>query len=110
MYNPVKPYKKKILELIQTTWDTPLVKVSEGIYPIITKKFSYPEVDHTDGIGTKGIYHWQQETFAYAVRDAMAMNLNDLALCRARPYKLQNHILVPTEDARLLKIIRALVK
>ena len=63
MYNPSKPYKSKILELIKQTWQTPYVSVQENVYPIIVKKFSYPEVDHTDGIGTKGDYHWQQKTF-----------------------------------------------
>lgn len=110
MYNPVKPYKKQIIELIQQTWETPYLSVEEGVYPIIKKKFSYPEVDHTDGIGTKGIYHWQQRTFKNAVLDALAMNLNDLALVRAIPYKLQNHIIVPEEDERIVEIIEALSK
>ena len=56
MYNSIKPYKKDILELIKQTWETPYVSVKDGIYPIIEKKFSYPEVDHTDGIGTKGFF------------------------------------------------------
>lgn len=110
MYNPIKPYKKNILELIKQTWETPYVSVKEGVYPIIERKFSYPEVDHTDGIGTKGIYHWQQKTFRNAVLDALAMNLNDLALVRAVPYKLQNHIIIPKEDEGILEIIKALTK
>lgn len=80
MYDPTKPYKKQILELIKQTWETPYVSVKGDIYPIIERKFSYPEVDHTDGIGTKGVYHWQQRTFGNAALDALAMNLNDLAL------------------------------
>ena len=108
MYEPIKPYKKKILELIRKTWETPYISVRDDIYPIIEKKFSYPEIDHTDGIGTKGIYHWQQGTFRNAVLDALAMNLNDLAIARAVPYKLQNHIIIPEEDERILKIIEAL--
>lgn len=108
MYEPTKPYKKKILELIRKTWETPYVSIRDNIYPIIEKKFSYPEIDHTDGIGTKGIYHWQQGTFRNAVLDALAMNLNDLAIARAVPYKLQNHIIIPKEDERILKIIEAL--
>ena len=108
MYEPIKPYKKKILELIRQTWETPHVSIKEGVYPIIEKKFSYPEVDHTDGIGTKGVYHWQQGTFRNAVLDALAMNLNDLAIARAVPYKLQNHIIVPKEDERILEIVKTL--
>lgn len=108
MYASPKPYRRKILDLIKKTWQTPYVTVAEGAYPIIKKKFSYPEVDHTDGIGTKGIYHWQQGTFKNAVLDALAMNLNDLALLRAVPYKLQDHIIVPTEDEGVLEIIKGL--
>lgn len=110
MYNPQKPYKKKISELIKQTWRSPYLSVKEGTYPILKKKFSHPEIDHTDGIGTKGVYHWQQKTFRNAVLDALAVNLNDLALVRARPYKLQNHIMVPLEDERVVKIVAALVK
>lgn len=109
MYNPKKPYKKQILELIEQTWNTPYLSVKKGVYPIFEKKFSYPEVDHTDGIGTKGYYHWQKKTFRNAVLDALAMNLNDLALVRAVPYKLSNHITVPVEDDRVFKIIQSMV-
>lgn len=110
MYAPEKPYKKQILELIKQTWETPYVSIEEGAYPVIKKKFSYLEVDHTDGIGTKGIYHWQRRTFKEAVLDALAMNLNDLAIMGAVPYKLQNHITVPEEDERIVEIIRVLSK
>ena len=111
MYNPLKPYKQSILGLIQKTWETPYVSIIHGAYPIIQKKFSYPEVDHTDGIGTKGLYHWQKRTFRNAVLDALAMNLNDLALARATPYKLQNHIFIPEDDAEALQnIVETLVQ
>jgi len=110
MYDPIKPYKKVISELIKQTWQTPYISIKENIYPIIEKKINYPEVDHTDGIGTKGFYHWQQGTFKNAVLDALAMNLNDLAVVRAIPYKLQDHILVPKEDERIIEIIKELSK
>lgn len=111
MYDQTKPYKKKILELIKQTWKTPYVSVKGGIYPIIEKKFSYLEVDHTDGIGTKGIYHWQKRTFRNAVLDALAMNLNDLALVGAQPYKLQNHIIIPKDDKEaILEIIEIITE
>ena len=87
-----------MLRLIQETWNTPHVEVENNIYPIIKKKFSFPEIDHTDGIGSKALYHWQQKTFKAAVLDALAMNLNDLALGRAVPYKLQNHLAMPEEN------------
>jgi len=111
MYDSTKPYKKQILELIKQTWETPYVSVKGDIYPIIEKKFSYPEVDHTDGIGTKGVYHWRQRTFRNASLDALAMNLNDLALMRAKPYKLQNHILIPEDDKEaILEIVSTLTE
>ena len=108
MYDPIKPYKKQILDAIKKTWKTPFVTVKSGVYPVITKKFDFPEVDHTDGIGTKGYYHWKAGTLKNAVIDALAMNLNDLAMARAVPYKLQNHITVPVEDERVLKTVQFL--
>lgn len=108
MYNPIKPYKHQILRLIEDTWKTPYVKVERGIYPIIRKKFSYPEVQHTDGIGTKGVYHWRKGTFKNAVIDALAMNLNDLAMIGAMPYALQDHITVPDDgEESVLAIMHA---
>src|SRR3989338_1280587 len=111
MYNTVKPYKHEILKSIERTWRTPYVEVTRGVYPLIKKKpacAKYAEVDHTDGIGTKGFYHWKAGTFRAAVLDALAMNLNDLALVRAVPYKLSNHITLPVEDDRVFKIILAM--
>lgn len=109
MYNPTKPYKHQILKLIEGTWNTPYVKVEKDIYPIITKKFSYAEVQHTDGIGTKGFYHWQKRTFNNAVLDSLAMNLNDLAMVGAIPYSIQNHIVLPKDDHKaILEIVKEL--
>src|SRR3989344_4818638 len=64
MYNPTKPYKHQILKLIESTWNTPYVKVERGLYPIFKKRFSSWEVQHTDGIGTKGLYHWRKRNIA----------------------------------------------
>ncbi|MBI4039402.1 hypothetical protein HY388_01080 [Candidatus Daviesbacteria bacterium] len=112
MYDTTKPYKQQILVEIKKTWRGSLLEVKSNIYPIFYKKFQkQAEVDHTDGIGTKGIYHWQKRTFANAVQDALAMNLNDLALVLATPYKLQNHIILPIDDHKaILSIIKALSK
>jgi len=110
MYDSIKPYKKEILDLIKKTWNTPYVSIKEGTYPIIEKKFSFLEIDHTDGIGTKGVYHWNKRTFRNAVIDALAMNLNDLAMAHAVPYKLQNHIILPKDDYEaILELVRNLV-
>ena len=109
MYDPTKPYKKQIFELISKTQESPYVSVKKDIYPVITKKFNSPEVDHSDGIGSKGLFHWEKRTFREAVLDALAMNLNDLALMRAVPYKLQNHIIIPEDDNEaILEIIKNL--
>lgn len=109
MYNPTKPYKHKILKLIESTWDTPYVKMRRGPYPIIEKKFSFPEIQHTDGIGTKGFYHWQKRTFRNAVIDSLAMNLNDLAIVGATPYAIQNHIILPEDDHKaILQLVKEL--
>ena len=103
MYNPTKPYKKPILDLIKQTWKTPYVSIENGI---VKKKFNYPEYHHADGIGTKGIYHWEARTFKNAVLDALAMNLNDLAMAGATPYALVDHIVLPKEDNKaILEIV-----
>lgn len=111
MYNPTKPYKHELLRLIESTWNTPYVRVERGIYPIIQKKFFGSEVQHTDGIGTKGVYHLKKRTFTAAVQDAFAMNVNDLAMMGAVPYALQDHIVIPDAGhAGILAIMRALTK
>ena len=109
MYNPTKPYKHQILKLIESTWNTPYVKIEKGLYPIFKKKFSRWEIQHTDGIGTKGFYHWKKKTFDSAVIDALAMNLNDLAMVGAVPYAIQNHIFLPKDDHdAILDIVKKL--
>ena len=109
-YNPEKPYKDQILGLIKKTWKTRYVSVYEGTYAVFKRKFAYHEVDHTDGIGTKGVYHWEARTLKNAVLDALAMNLNDLAMARATPYKLQCHLILPKDDGKaILDIMKNLV-
>ena len=98
--------KEKIIKLIQKTWDTPYISVRNQI---VRKKFSLPEYHHSDGIGTKGIYHWQKRTFKNAVLDALAMNLNDLVIMGARPYAVVDHLLLPRDDKEIiLEIIKYL--
>jgi phosphoribosylformylglycinamidine cyclo-ligase len=92
-------YKKEILGLIKKTWETPFVSVKNGI---IKNKFSFPEFGHSDGIGTKGIYHWKKRTFKNAVLDALAMNLNDLLVMNARPYAIFNHLFLPRDDKAII--------
>ena len=66
-YNPEKPYKNQILRLIKETWHTPYISVKDGTYSLFKRKFNYLEVDHTDGIGTKGVHHWRSRNFKDAV-------------------------------------------
>lgn len=109
MYDPTKPSKNLVLNLIKRTWNSPYLTVTPATYAIFKRKFNYLEVDHTDGIGTKGYYHWKKKTFKNAVLDALAMNLNDLAILGAIPYKLQNHIIAPKDnDKAILEIIKTL--
>jgi len=111
MYDPTKPDTENVLKLIEKTWNTPYIIVKKGIYASFKRKVTGWEVDHTDGIGTKGYYHWKQKTYKEAVIDALAMNLNDLALVGATPYKLQNHLVLPKEDSHIIhEIMSTIVK
>lgn len=110
MYDPTKPSTDSVLKLIQKTWKTPYLKIEPGTYAIFKRKFNYPEVDHTDGIGTKGMYHWQKKSYRNAVIDALAMNLNDLLLVRATAFKIQNHLVLPSDNKEIIvEIMKALV-
>lgn len=97
-----------MLNLIKQTWHTPYLSVENGI---VRKKFSSPEYHHTDGIGTKAIYHWRARTFKNVVLDTLAMNLNDLAMVGATAYALIDHIMLPKDDsAAILEIVKHLVR
>ena len=106
MYDTTKPYNKEIIELIHKTWETPYISV---INDCVIKKFNNLECKpHTDGIGTKGIYHYQASTFREAVIDALAMNLNDIAFRRSIPYAINDHIFLPEDNHRVIhNIIQA---
>lgn len=109
MYDSTKPYKKKIQALIRATHHTPYLLIRGDV---VKKKFSLREcAPHVDAIGTKGVYHWHQRSFRAAVQDALAMNLNDLLLRRARPYALVDHLMVPCDDHHaILEIITYLCR
>ncbi len=89
---------------IKRTWKTPFVDVIDGY---VIEKFPTPvfKYDHSDGLGTRGIYHWRQRTFKNAVLDALAMNLNDMLMMKVTPYKLQNHIMLPSGDEKAIEEI-----
>ncbi len=108
MYDTTKPYKKEIIELIKTTWNTRYANVENGI--VVNRKFRGKDFHHVDGIGTKGVYYWQKKLFDSAVMDALAMNLNDLAAERAIPYALTDHIMIPKDNkGYILEIVKSLV-
>ncbi|MDD5741204.1 MAG: AIR synthase-related protein [Candidatus Nanoarchaeia archaeon] len=106
MYDPIKPYNKDIAEIIKKTWRTPYVLVKEDI---VKKRFDLPEYHHSDGIGTKGIYHWRYKTLENAVTDAIAMNLNDMPFKRAIPYAIIDHLFLPEDNSEyILRIMNKL--
>jgi phosphoribosylformylglycinamidine cyclo-ligase len=101
MYDTTKPYKGVIKDLIRSTWEgNRYVEVQEGYYNEFRRKHQGREVDHTDGLGTKGQLHWKHRTLKYAAQDALAMNTNDLVLVGARPYKAQVNLMLPEDDER----------
>ena len=84
MYDSTKPYNTIIHDQAQRTWNSRWASIKDGFIERKLPVLNW-EVDHTDGIGTKGHYHWQCRTFRNAVLDALAMNLNDLQMFRATP-------------------------
>lgn len=109
MYDTTKPYKKEISEIIKRTWNNFNFYSDNGFFTLNRENVKI--VGHVDGIGTKGIYHWNKRTFKSAVSDAMAMNLNDLAMSRAIPFAIIDHLFVPKDDQEaILEIINELSK
>ncbi|MDP3770149.1 MAG: AIR synthase-related protein [Candidatus Sungbacteria bacterium] len=98
MYDSTKPYISEIKRLIQTTWNTKYLQVNT--YGVRRKPGAPQGMEwrHTDGIGTKGKDHWRKRSFAAAVQDALAMNLNDFARDRCIPFEICDHIFLPVDD------------
>ena len=112
MYDTTKPYKDRVKEIIRSTWEPcPRIAVlnCDSEYPLFRSDHNehFFEIDHTDGIGSKGMLHWYNDTFLYAVQDALAMNINDLTTARAIPFKLQNHLTIPEDDHNAVTAILA---
>ncbi|MFW9777991.1 MAG: AIR synthase-related protein [Candidatus Heimdallarchaeota archaeon] len=96
-YDPEKPYSRRILEIISQTWDNRVLDV-QG-YPVIKDFFGSPYfMEHVDGIGTKGLLHFQRRSFKEAATDAFAMNVNDLAILGFQPRLLNCHLLLQEEN------------
>jgi len=82
MYRTDKPYIDEILRRVESTR-----KHKNSIMPA-----------SSDGIGTKGRYHWDLRTFRSAALDALHQNLNDMAVINGRANYLQDHIMIPKDD------------
>jgi len=110
MYDTTKPYTKKVLALIRKTWENDFCVVRDGIYPVVEMKHNLPTIDHTDGIGTKGHYHWNNKSLKAAAIDAFAMNFNDLVMAGATPIKMQNHLFLPEDnDEAVYQVVETLM-
>lgn len=94
MYNPEKPFSKRILKIICKTWKDQ-VSIEAG-YPVIKNEQGY-FLEHVDGTGTKGLLHWKNQSFDSAAIDAFAMNANDLAILGFTPKTLNCHLIMQEE-------------
>lgn len=115
IYDPAKPFNEQVRRLIKETHPTegPLVLEPHGKRFRRIKDHNYwedfYEQDATDGIGTKGLLHWQMDTVEYGVQDAFAMVVDDLMEGNYVPVYLQDHILMQEEDQqRIFRITRKL--
>jgi phosphoribosylformylglycinamidine cyclo-ligase len=112
-YDSSKPFKDRVIEAIQSTWNVrPEIKVEKkGPYAFFVETLpeNMAKIDHTDGVGTKALIHYNMKTFKNAVQDAFAMNANDLILMGVEPYRLQDHIILENDDHEaIIEIVEAL--
>lgn len=93
-----------IINKIMPTWGNDEYITYSGMtgnrVPVFTNTESmdmFSQIDHTDGIGSKGMYAIQYASLNLEVlsADAFYMNYNDLIMGRALPYKMQAHLSVP---------------
>lgn len=93
MYDTRKKYTGEIVDRIKSTWTGDLPPSS------------------VDGLGTKGVYHWEQRTFREAALDSLAANFNDMAMIRGSIEYLLDHITIPQDDEEALdEIVSTLVE
>ena len=116
-YDPTKPFNEQIRKTIEETWQAARqwnISIGwDGKRSSFVKKPGYPwstdrsitrgiafreEADFTDGIGTKAFLHWQRKSFGAAAQDAAAMVFDDAIEKCFVPYKLQDHIMIETDD------------
>lgn len=101
----------KLQYLIQSTWDAnPLdsrTVIGDNVYPVTIEQVCQVNttrmiVDHVDGIGTKGYYLWKNKQWYTAAADAFAMNINDLLMVWAKPFKIQDHLTIPEDNSQII--------
>lgn len=95
-YDPTKPFKAQILKEIKKTWGGRVVDC--GPYSMIKLKNGDMGLFHADGIGTKGLLHWQQRTFEAAAQDALAMNVDDMIMLGIYPEVAIDHLMLQEDD------------
>lgn len=101
-YDPSQPFLERVREAVERTRQTPSEFVEffeDGTY---REKFEFRKKDSADGIGTKGLLHWQHRTFEAAAQDAFAMVVNDLYRDGAIPYKMTDTLLIESEDGEAI--------
>ncbi len=115
-YNPLKPFNDEIRRQIVLTHPSsgPLIVTPSGKRFRVEREASHAEefyeMHATDGIGTKGILHWEMGTIRNGARDVFAMVMDDLIERGHVPAHFQDHIMMQTEDkGRIFEITRTLV-
>ena len=119
-YDPAKPFNDQIRKLISATHPSegPLLVRPSGKRFCIERNPKYSaywaglrELSGTDGIGTKGLLHWQMGTEENGAQDAFAMVVDDLIERGFVPVALQDHIMLQEEDrGRIFRIVGALAR
>jgi phosphoribosylaminoimidazole synthetase len=115
VYDPAKPYNKQIRELITQTHpkDGPITVTPLGKRFSVTKAGVFDncsELTGVDGIGTKGLLHWQMGTMEAGAQDAFAMVVDDLIESGHMPVLMQDHIQIQEENhEKIYRIVKGLV-
>lgn len=117
VYDPSKPFNEQIKALISSTHPTsgPIIVRPFGKRFTIRKQSDLfknrSEMNAVDGIGTKGLLHWQMNTMEAGAQDAFAMVVDDLIESGHIPTIMQDHIQIQEENQeRILRIVRALTE
>jgi phosphoribosylformylglycinamidine cyclo-ligase len=114
IYDPAKPFGRQISDLVRLTHPAngPIKVMQLGkrfrVYKTDMDRFS--ELTGLDGIGTKGLLHWQMGTMEAGAQDAFAMVADDLIESGHVLVLMQDHIQIQEENGeRILRIVNGLV-